>query len=255
MSKVVVVTGAAQGLGQAIAERFLASGDKVVFADINIDLAQQVCKSHDASGENTLSLYLDVLDKNSFINALAATIEKFGRCDVLINNAAITPTTAAMDVTSDEFDMVLATNLRGALFGCQVFGAYFADKGMASAPNVTAGRIINMASLAGQMGGTASGVHYASSKAGIITLTKVFARELAANAVTVNAVAPGPVDVPSIREKVPAEKLDAIIKNMVPVQQMSAATFIADMVVMLAADNAGCTTGACWDSNGGIFMR
>lgn len=255
MSKVVVVTGAAQGLGQTIAERFLAAGDKVVFADINLPLAQQVCESQAAFSSNALPMYLDVLDKNSFAEVLKTTVATFGHCDVLVNNAAITPTTPVMDVSGEEFDQVLSTNLRGALFGCQVFGSYFASKGMASAPGVTAGRIINMASLAGQMGGTASGVHYASSKAGIITLNKVFARELAGQAVTVNCVAPGPVDVPSIREKVPAEKLDAIIKNMVPVQQMSSATFIADMVAMLASADAGCTTGACWDSNGGIFMR
>lgn len=255
MSKVVIVTGSAQGLGQVIAERFLAAGDKVVLADINQDQVIQLCQSLDPSGERAFPAHLDVLKKDDFVRVLDATLNKFGECDVLVNNAAITPTTSVMDITGSEFDAVMATNLRGTLFGCQVFGGYFVAKGLDSAPGVSAGRIVNLASLAGQMGGTASGAHYASSKAGILTLTKVFAREFAGNAVTVNAVAPGPVDVPSIREKIPAEKLDAIIKNMVPVQQMSSSHFIANMVLMLASAEAGCTTGSCWDSNGGIYMR
>ena len=159
----------------------------------------------------------------------------------------MTPTTSVMEISADEFDQVLAINLRGTLFGCQVFGTHFAGQNY--------GRLINMASLAGQIGGTASGAHYASSKGGILTLTKVFARELAANAVTCNAVAPGPVDVPSIREKVSAEKLAQIIDSIIPVKKMSGGEFVADMVVMLSSEAAGSVTGACWDTNGGIFMR
>jgi 3-oxoacyl-[acyl-carrier protein] reductase len=112
-----------------------------------------------------------------------------------------------------------------------------------------------MASLAGQMGGTASGAHYASSKGAILTLTKVFAREFADRGVTCNAVAPGPVDVPSIREKVPADKLAQIVDTMIPVKKMSGGDFVAGIVTMLASEAAGCVTGACWDTNGGIYMR
>ena len=105
------------------------------------------------------------------------------------------------------------------------------------------------------MGGTASGAHYASSKAGIITLTKIFARQFAANGVTVNAVAPGPVLVDSITEKVPADKLAEIIDTMIPVKKMSDPQLIADMALLLAGEQAATVTGATWDANGGIFMR
>ncbi|QPS05777.1 SDR family oxidoreductase (plasmid) [Delftia acidovorans] len=144
------------------------------------------------------------------------------------------------------FEDVLRINLRGTFLGCQVFGARMAAAGY--------GRLVNIASLAGQNGGTASGAHYASSKAGILTLTKIFARELAARGVTVNAMAPGPLDLPSVRAAVPAEKLEKLVA-LIPVQKLGKPGFIAQQVVQLASPDADSCTGAAWDVNGGIFMR
>jgi 3-oxoacyl-[acyl-carrier protein] reductase len=247
MSKVALVTGAAQGLGFVISQSLLNAGYAVVVTDINIEEAKKAAKALDASGEKTIAIPLDVMQKQDFIDALATTLKYFGRCDILVNNAAMTPTTAVMDITPEEFSQVLDINLRGNFLGCQVFGQHLANEGF--------GRIINLSSLAGQMGGTASGAHYASSKAGIVTLTKIFARQFASSGVTVNAIAPGPVDVPSVREKVPAEKLEHIINNMIPVKAMSNPGFIGSMVVMLASEEANTVTGATWDINGGIYMR
>lgn len=246
-SKVALVTGAGQGLGLAIAQRLHSEGYRVAVSGRTLSDVEGSAKELDSTGKTAVGVKLDVNDKASFESALAETVEHFGRCDILVNNAAMTPTTSVMDISADEFDQVLSTNLRGTFFGCQVFGKHFADQNY--------GRLINMTSLAGQMGGTASGAHYAASKGGILTLTKVFARALADNGVTVNSLAPGPVDMPSTREKVPAEKLQHIIDTMIPVKKMSSADFIADMVLMLVSESAGCTTGACWDSNGGIYMR
>ncbi len=247
MSRTVLITGATKGLGTAMAERFFNDGYQIVISGTSEDVSKQLASKLDPSGEYVVGMELNVRKKADFEAGLGLAISKFGKCDVLINNAAMTPTTSVMDISAEEFDDVISTNLRGTFFGCQVFGQYFADQKY--------GRIVNLTSLAGQMGGTASGAHYAASKGGIITLTKVFARALAADGVTVNAVAPGPVDMPSTREKVPAEKLEQIIQTMIPTKKMSSAGFIADMVAALASDDAGCTTGACWDSNGGIFMR
>jgi len=245
--KVALVTGAAQGLGYVICESLLKAGYLVVLSDIDAFSAKQAAQRLDKNAGKVASTKLDVMSKHDFTAALAFTIETFGVCDLLVNNAAMTPTTPVMEITPEEFSQVLDINLRGNFIGCQVFGQYFAEKGF--------GRIVNLASLAGQMGGTASGAHYAASKAGIITLTKIFARELANVGVTVNAIAPGPVDVPSVREKVPADKLENIINNMIPVKAMSNPEFIGSMVVMLAADEANTVTGATWDINGGIYMR
>lgn len=247
MSKVALVTGAAQGLGFVISQSLIDAGYSVVVTDINIEEASKAVKQLDPSGEKAIAIKLDVMNKQDFINGLDSTLKHFGRCDVLVNNAAMTPTTAVMDITPEEFSQVLDINLRGNFLGCQVFGQHFANEGF--------GRIINLSSLAGQMGGTASGAHYASSKAGIVTLTKIFARQFASDGVTVNAIAPGPVDVPSVREKVPAEKLEHIINNMIPVKAMSNPGFIGSMVVMLASAEANTVTGATWDINGGIYMR
>jgi 3-oxoacyl-[acyl-carrier protein] reductase len=247
MSKVALVTGAAQGLGFFISQSLIAAGYSVVVTDINIEEAKKAVKELDPDGEKALAIQLDVMSKQDFINGLDATLKHFGRCDILVNNAAMTPTTAVMDITPEEFSQVLDINLRGNFLGCQVFGQHFANNKF--------GRIINLSSLAGQMGGTASGAHYASSKAGIVTLTKIFARQFASDGVTVNAIAPGPVDVASVRDKVPAEKLEHIINNVIPVKAMSNPDFIGSMVVMLASKDANTVTGATWDINGGIYMR
>jgi 3-oxoacyl-[acyl-carrier protein] reductase len=247
MRKTVLITGATKGLGLAISERFFNDGYQVVVTGTTAEAAIRVAEKIDPGGRRVFGLELDVRDKDAFNTALERLVFRFGKCDALINNAALTPTTPVMDISADEFDDVISTNLRGTFFGCQIFGQYFSEQNY--------GRIVNLTSLAGQMGGVASGAHYAASKGGIITLTKVFARALADQGVTVNAVAPGPVDIPSIREKVSAEKLEQIINTMIPIKKMSSPSFVADMVSMLAGDEAGCTTGACWDSNGGIFMR
>jgi 3-oxoacyl-[acyl-carrier protein] reductase len=166
---------------------------------------------------------------------------------VLVNNATVTLHTPLMKISPEEFNHVITTNLGGTFLGCQVFGAYFAEQKY--------GRIINLASLAGQNGGTSAGAHYASSKAGILVLTKVVAKELAGAGVTVNALAPGPIDLPTVRATVPAEKLQHIIDNVIPVHQLGNPDFIADTLVHLASRQAGYVTGAAWDLNGGIFMR
>lgn len=246
MSQVALVTGAAQGLGNIIARRLHAAGYKVVITDVSAELAASAAAQLDASGDTVLPLALDVMQKPAFEAALAAVQQRWGGLHVVVNNAAITPTTPVMQITPEEFDKVLAINLRGTFLGCQVFGAAMGAAGY--------GRLINVASLAGQNGGTASGAHYAASKGGILTLTKIFARELAASGVTVNAIAPGPMELPSVRAAVPPERLEKLIE-MIPVKRLGNPEFVANLIVQLASVEADFATGAAWDVNGGIFMR
>nr|AFX82643.1 short-chain dehydrogenase/reductase SDR [uncultured proteobacterium 90H6] len=240
------MTGAAQGLGNIIARRLHAAGYKLVLTDVSEDMARAAAGQLDASGDTVLPLALDVMQKAAFEAALAAVQQRWGGLHVVVNNAAITPTTPVMQITPEEFDKVLAINLRGTFLGCQVFGAAMGQAGY--------GRLINVASLAGQNGGTASGAHYAASKGGILTLTKIFARELAASGVTVNAIAPGPMELPSVRAAVPPERLEKLIE-MIPVKRLGNPEFVASLVVQLASVEADFATGAAWDVNGGIFMR
>ncbi|MDH4652667.1 SDR family NAD(P)-dependent oxidoreductase [Pseudomonas sp. JS3066] len=246
MSQIALVTGAAQGLGLAIASRLFAAGYAVVISDLSLERAQAAADRLDPSGERSLALKLDVASKADFEAALAASLDRFGALHVVVNNAAMTMTTPVMQISPEEFDRVLSLNTRSVFVGCQVFGAHMAAAGY--------GRIVNMASLAGQNGGTATGAHYAASKGAIVTLTKIFAKELAASGVTVNAIAPGPIESPAVRAAVPAERMEGLLAN-IPVKRLGDADFLGDLVVQLARPEAYFTTGATWDVNGGLFMR
>ncbi|MCY1290993.1 4-formylbenzenesulfonate dehydrogenase TsaC1/TsaC2 [compost metagenome] len=246
MTQVALVTGAAQGLGLAIAGRLFAAGYAVAITDLSLERAQAAADRLDPSGQRSLALKLDVASKADFEAALAAVVERFGALHVAVNNAAMTMTTPVMQISPEEFDRVLSLNTRSVFVGCQVFGAHMAAAGY--------GRIVNMASLAGQNGGTATGAHYAASKGAIVTLTKIFAKELAAGGVTVNAIAPGPIESPAVRAAVPAERMEGLLAN-IPVKRLGDADFLGDLVVQLARPEAYFTTGATWDVNGGLFMR
>jgi 3-oxoacyl-[acyl-carrier protein] reductase len=244
--RVALVTGAARGLGEVVARRLHAAGYRVALADLDVDAAAAVAGNLDGSGESALALRLDVREKGDFENVEKLVKEHWGGTDVLVNNAGQSRVASLMDISPEEFDAVVAVNLRSVFLACQVFGKTFATRGH--------GRIVNIASLAGQTGGTATGAHYAAAKGGVLTLTKVFARELAAQGVTVNAISPGPLDLPIVHETVPPERLAAITQT-IPVRTLGDAGYIADAVVLLAAQEAGSVTGACWDINGGLFMR
>ena len=244
-ARTVLITGGAQGLGAALARRFYAAGYCVAIGDIDKDAADHLADELSCGDGRTLAIALDVREKLDLERALATTIGSFDRVDVLINNAAVTQICPLFEISAEQFDAVLAVNLRGTFLASQVFGAHFRDK--------SAGRIINLASLAGQNGGAATGAHYAASKGGILTLTKVFARELAASGVTVNAIAPGPLDLPGVHEML-GDKVDQV-REAIPVGQFGAPDFIADIAVMLAGPDAGAVTGATWDANGGLYLR
>lgn len=245
-NRVVLVTGAARGLGAVIATRFHQAGYRVAIGDIAIDAAEALARDLSPDNSTACALNLDVTSKAAFEAARDALIARWGRIDGLVNNAGASKVVPVMEITADEFDQVINVNLRSVLFGCQVFGQHFANVGM--------GRIVNIASLAGQNGGSATGAHYAAAKGGVITLTKVFARDLAAAGVTVNAISPGPMDLPIVHESVPADKLKSVIAN-IPGGRLGSADYVAEVAVMLAAENAYFANGACWDVNGGLFMR
>jgi 3-oxoacyl-[acyl-carrier protein] reductase len=240
------VTGGGHGLGEAVSRALHAAGFQVAIGDLDLKSARAVATDLDPAGKTAHALAFDAREQASFENALVLMADLWGGAQALVNNAAMTVARPVLDIPPEEFDAVMAVNLRGTFLGCQVFGRYFRDRGY--------GRIINMASLAGQNGGTATGAHYAISKGGIITLTKVFARDLAAHGVTVNAIAPGPLDLPSVRRTVPEDKLPGLIQN-IPVGALGDPNFVARMVAQLAGPDAGFVTGATWDINGGLFMR
>ncbi len=241
-----VVTGGGSGLGEAIAQALHGGGYRVMVADIDAAAARRVAAALDPAGTTAVAQQLDVREKPQFEAALTAATGRWGSVHALINNAAVTVARPVMEISPEEFDAVIAVNLRGTFLGCQVFGAYFRDRGH--------GRIINMASLAGQNGGTATGAHYAASKGGIVTLTKVFARDLGPAGVTVNAIAPGPMDTPMVHRTLTPERL-AGLKATIPVGEIGDPAFIGQLVLQLASPAAGFANGATWDVNGGLYLR
>ncbi|WP_227997069.1 SDR family NAD(P)-dependent oxidoreductase [Nocardia australiensis] len=245
-SGIALVTGAAGGMGSHIARKLHAAGRKVILADIAMDPVESLATELSPDGTTARAIRLDVAHRDGFVTALESCREDWGTPSILVNNAAVTQAADLMTLDEADFTRVLTTNVNSIFFGCQVFGAAMADQGY--------GRIVNMASLAGQNGGTATGGHYATSKGAILTATKIFARELAPAGVTVNAIAPGPHDLPVVKATVPPDKLENVIAG-IPVGRLGSASFVADMVALLTSDDAYFVTGACWDVNGGLYVR
>jgi 3-oxoacyl-[acyl-carrier protein] reductase len=243
--RVAVVTGAAQGIGQAIAARYLADGYRVAFADVNEELNERAAAADDPTGERATVVRLDVRELGSIEACLSATVERWGGVDVWVNNAARTATAAFLEVDPADWDDVLATNLRGTYFGCRVAGRYMCERG--------SGRIVNLASLAGQWGRSLTGVHYAASKAGIVAVTRVAATTFAPYGVTVNAIAPAAIEGPQA-SAMPAETLEAYAKQ-IPVGRLGKPEEVAALAAYLASEEAAYTTGATFDVNGGMLMR
>ena len=240
-----LVSGAGQGLGRAIAHALHGAGHAVAVTDVDGDAAGTVARELDPAGETSAAWTLDVRERAAFEDVVAAAEERLGPVDVLVNNAALTIARPVLEIEADEWDEVLAVNLRGVLFGCQVLAPRMRGRG--------AGRIVNISSLAGQHGGAVAGAHYAASKAGIIVLTKILAKELAGDGVTVNAVAPAAIEGPQL-DGVAPERRD-VLRRTIPVGRFGRADEVGDLVAYLASDAAGYITGATLDINGGLAMR
>ena len=209
-----------------------------MLADVNVEGAEGVAAS---LAERARAVECDVRSKES----LRGAIEAAGEVDVMVNNAARTVSQPFWEIEEEVWDDVLAVNLRGVFFGCQVAAEHMRERGR--------GRIINLSSLAGQQGGAVAGAHYAASKAGIVVLTKIVAQELAPHGVTVNAIAPAAVRTP-VMDEMPADRVEAV-RQRIPVGRFGEAEEVGALAAFLASDEAGYITGATLDVNGGLFMR
>jgi len=236
VTQVAIVTGSARGFGEAIARRLHADGYRVAVTDIDVEGAERVAGELGAQ-----AFEHDVRELASWERLLA----QLDNVHVLVNNAARTEFRSFFEIDLDEWDDVLATNLHGTYLGCRVVGAYLRDRG--------AGRIVNLASVSGQASAGRVGVHYATSKAAIVALTRRAATELASNGVTVNAIAPAAIDGPQLRAIGP-ERIDAMLQT-IPLGRIGRREEVAALVSFLVSDDAGYITGATLDVNGGVLMR
>lgn len=242
---VALVTGATQGLGAAIAARLAAAGARVIVSGEDLGAAEAAARLIQPDGRTVIAAKLDVRIRADHESVLAEAIERFGKVDILVNNAAVTVPRAFFDIVDDEWDRVQDTNLRGSFVALQVFGAHMRGHGW--------GRIINHASIAGQQGSAVAGAHYSVTKAGMIVLTKLLAAEVARDGITVNAIAPAAIRGRAMDTMEP-ERI-AALQSSIPVGRFGTADEVAGAVLYLCSDDAGFITGTTIDINGGLHMR
>lgn len=242
--KVAIVTGAGQGIGKAIVLTFAKEGGIVVIVDANAQTAREVELEVVAAGGRALSFALDVSDVGGLKVMVEHVVDQFGTVDILVNNAGILHSTKIEDITEHEWDRMMNVNLKSAFFASQQVLPHMKKQKQ--------GRIINMASLAGRMGGYANGVAYSASKAGMIGLTMAIARRVAEFNITVNAVAPGTTESDIIKQF--SSEQQESLRKLIPLQRLGKTQNIADVVAFLASDKAEFITGATIDINGGMFM-
>ncbi|MGA2674020.1 MAG: 3-oxoacyl-[acyl-carrier-protein] reductase [Terracidiphilus sp.] len=241
--RIALVTGASQGIGRACALELARAGATVVLAARNeVKLAEAVVEI-EAAGGQAAAIPLDVASEESIKAGAKAAIERFGKVEILVNNAGITRDALMMAMKRADWDDVLATNLTGAFLLTQALLRPMLKNRW--------GRIVNISSVVGRTG-QAGQVNYAASKAGLIGLTRSMAREVASRGITVNAVAPGYIETPMTA--VLDEKLRTAMMTQIPLGRPGTDGDIAQAVAFLASDAASYITGHVLDVNGGMFM-
>lgn len=238
------ITGAASGIGRSIAETFSEHGARVTIADIDLEPARRLSDKIVAAGGKAIAAQMDVSSAESVAAAVDATVQAFGGIDILVNNAGICPLKRFEEIQLDEWERVLAVNLTGAFICAQAAAPYLKKSQY--------GRIINLGSVAGRMGGFTVGAHYSVSKAGIMCLTKVLAKSLAEYGITANSISPGPAETALTAVWDPETKES--LRQQVPLGRLGEPNDVAAAALYLASDWASYVTGATLDVNGGLVM-
>ena len=244
--RVALVTGASRGIGRSIAETFARAGAKVALLSRGKEILETTAAELAAQygPENILALPTDVADENQVLQAVEKVAAKWGRLDILINNAGLIGFGPLEDISPAQWNAVIAANLTGAYL-CSY----------AAAPHMRrqqSGHIVNISSVSAQTGGVSGGVHYSASKGGMLALTKALARDLAADHITVNSIAPGQIDAdpnlltPEARQRV---------LQLIPLGKIGLPEDIAYAALFLCSKMAVYITGATLDVNGGILKR
>ena len=240
--RVAIVTGAARGLGRAAVLRLHERGASVV---INVRDAVRATALANLFGARALAAPGDVVEDGVPEEIVRRTLERFGRVDILVNNAAMARATRFGDLTAEDWRQTMEVNLTAP---------FLMTKAVLSAMQAQHyGRIINISSSAGRMVSTLGGAHYTASKAGLLGLTRAAAKELGAFGITVNAVCPGMIDTELTHEHATSDLLDRLAAGY-PVPRLGTALEVADLICFAASEAAGYITGASFDINGGDLM-
>ena len=241
--KVALVTGAAQGIGKAVGLLLARNGADIVISDINLEKAEETAKEVQALGRKALATKVDVATLGDVEKMVEAILAQFGKVDILVNNAGIARDRLILRMTEEDWDAVLNINLKGT-FNCTKAVVRHMSK-------QRSGKIVNIASVVGEMGNAGQG-NYAASKAGVIGFTKTIAREFAHRGINVNAIAPGYIETP-MTDALP-DKAKEELKRLIPMDRLGKPEDVAEAVLFLVSESANYITGQVLNVNGGIYM-
>ncbi len=245
-NRTALITGAASGIGKAIAWKFASEGANVSLIDIDICSAENLANEIRKGNTRAAAVACDVTIEHQVKQAVEKTAKEFGRIEILINNAGISPLISLEEITLEDWNKVLAINLTGPFLFIKACFDYIKQAG-------PKGRVINMGSLAGQIGGIAVGLHYTATKGGIMAVTKQLAKLLAPYRATANNIAPGTTDTPLVQAW--SEKTRQSLIKQIPLGRLGRPEDVADAALFLASEEAGFITGATLDVNGGMLIR
>jgi len=240
--KVALITGASRGLGRAAAARLLERGAAVAVNVRDVERAEAVARE---LGARALAAPGDVADPAAVREMVARTLDRCGRLDILVNNAALALSTRFETISEEEWRRAMDVNVTGPFLLIRAVLPAMKAAG--------AGRIVNISSTAGKSVSTLGGAHYTTSKAALLGLTRAAAKELGKYGITVNAVCPGLIDTELTRENASPADLAAYARGF-PIQRLGQPVEVADLICFLASDQAGYITGASLDINGGDLM-
>lgn len=241
--KVCIITGAAQGIGQATALKFAREGATVIVCDVRQSAVDEAVSQCQAEGATTVGFVMDVTQRDMVDAVVAQVKERFGRIDVLVNNAGITQDARLQKMTLEQFDKVIDVNLRGVFHCAQAVADHMVAQG--------SGVILNASSVVGIYGNFGQ-TNYAATKFGVIGFTKTWSRELGPKGVRVNAVAPGFISTP-ILSTIP-EKVIQEMEQRVPLRRLGQPEEIANVYAFLASDEASYINGAVLEVSGGMSV-
>jgi 2-hydroxycyclohexanecarboxyl-CoA dehydrogenase len=245
--KTAIVTGAARGIGESVAEALAADGAAVAACDLDFDgvrrVAERIASKYDT---RTLALTLDVADRASVVGAFDEAVADLGPVDILVNNAGVDVIGPFVESTEESWDRIIAVNLRGTINTCHVVLPRMIERG--------SGVIVNTASEAGRVGSSGEAV-YSATKGGVIAFTKTLAREVARSGIRVNCVSPGPTDTALLGQVADASPgLREALERGIPMRRVGQPTDIAPVVAFLASDDAAYMTGQTLSVSGGLTM-
>lgn len=248
--KVAIVTGAAQGIGRACAERLAQEGAKVLVADINDELGVEVANAINATGAEAFFHGCDVSERLDVHNLVAAALEHYERVDILVNNAAVLDDRPFLELEEAEFDRVIRTNLKGAFLCGQAVAKQLVKQISEEGETASPGAIVNMSSVNAWFG-LPDHVAYSVSKGGIAQLTKSMAIALAPYGIRVNAVGPGSIMTPMLDEVIKDKAFRTKVLSRTPLGRLGKPEEIAAVVAWLASDQASYVTGTTVYADGG----